>query len=258
MTTSLIKNTAKRLAGSIGLEISRKRARPDSTPVELTPDDRRVFDYICQNRLTMSGRERLAATIMACRHVCRNEIPGDFVECGAWRGGQSIAAKLTFENCGSSKRVFVFDTFAGMTPPTDKDSTAHNSKSALERFVEADRGDVNEWCYASIEDVKRNFEEAGADLSTVRFVKGDVRETLKVANNLPEQISVLRLDTDFYDSTLAELEALYPRLSPGGVLILDDYGHWDGARRAVDEYFGSGGPLLVATDYSGRVAVKTH
>ena len=72
----------------------------------------------------------------------------------------------------------------------------------------------------------------------MKFIKGDVRKTLLDENNLPDSISILRLDTDFYDSTLIELELLYPRLTPGGYLIVDDYGHWRGSRHAVNEYFG--------------------
>jgi predicted O-methyltransferase YrrM len=92
---------------------------------------------------------------------------------------------------------------------------------------------------------------------SVRFVEGDVVQSLKIESNLPESISVLRLDTDWYESTRAELEVLYPRLSPGGVLIIDDYGHWGGAKKAVDEYFrGRPKPLLQYTDYTGRMGVK--
>jgi O-methyltransferase len=90
------------------------------------------------------------------------------------------------------------------------------------------------------------------------FIQGDVAVTLEVPNNLPEGIAVLRLDTDWYESTKKELEILYPRLSVGGVLLVDDYGHWVGAREAVDEYFKrhNNRPFLVYNDNTGRAGVK--
>lgn len=91
----------------------------------------------------------------------------------------------------------------------------------------------------------------------LEFVIGPVEETL--ITKVPERIALLRLDTDWYESTRAELEYLYPRLVVGGVLIVDDYGHWKGARKAVDEYFaalGNDAPLLNRLDYTGRMAVR--
>lgn len=208
----------------------------------------------------MGSRERLIATIKACKHAVLAQIDGDFVECGVWRGGNSIAAKLTFENYGSDKKVWLFDTFTGMTPPTEADTTRFSDQTAEERFQEAQRASYNDWCFASLADVRANFEAAGADLSGVRFVVGDVTHTMADKQNLPQAISVLRLDTDFYVSTKTELEVLYPRLSVGGSLLIDDFGHWDGARRAVEEYFDAlpagSRPLLHFTDYSGRMGVK--
>lgn len=94
----------------------------------------------------------------------------------------------------------------------------------------------------------------------MRFVKGDVATTLRDETNLPSLISVLRLDTDWHDSTLAELQTLYPRLSVGGSLLIDDFGYWDGARKAVEDYFATlpprVRPLLHYTDYTGRMGVK--
>ena len=108
--------------------------------------------------------------------------------------------------------------------------------------------------------MQNNFRVAGVEASQVRFIKGDVVETLAVRSNLPPRVAVLRLDTDWYASTKAELEVLYPLLTRGGSLLIDDYGHWEGARKAVEEYFGSltpaERPLLHFTDYTGRAGVK--
>lgn len=235
---------------------------PKIDPVEFGPADIRVLNYVIENRLTMASRERVIATIKACKHAVEAGVPGDFVECGVWRGGNSIAAKLTFEHYGSDKKVWSLDTFAGMTAPSEHDSTAFSPEPAADRHRTGQAGSHNEWCFASLEDVRDNFERAGVDLSGVRFVRGDVLETLKVPDNIPSEICTLRLDTDFYESTKAELENLYPRLSVGGVLLVDDFGHWQGARQAVEEYLSSLAPhqrpLLFLTDYTGRMAVKTR
>jgi hypothetical protein len=246
---------------AVGLDVRRAADAPDSvTPVDFTRQDVAVIDFVLGNRLTMVTRQRLIATINACKHAVRAEIDGDFVECGVWRGGNAIAAKMTFENYASDKRVWLFDTFAGMTAPTDVDRAAFTGGAASDEFEQHRRADHNAWCYASIEDVRRNFAAAGVAADGIRFVQGDVLSTLADAANLPEAISVLRLDTDWYESTRAELEVLYPRLATGGSLLIDDFGHWEGARKAVEEYFEALAPprrpLLHYTDHTGRMAVK--
>jgi hypothetical protein len=250
-----------RLFEFAGAQIGRKGS-PPAEPVEFSQADRDVLDYVMGNRLTMSSRERVIATINACKHAVQADIEGDFVECGVWRGGCSIAARLTFDNYRSDKTVWLFDTFAGMTAPSEVDTSSFSDSSPAERFSRSQRASHNDWCFASLDEVRTNFEDAGVDLSAVRFVVGDVTKTLAEPADIPEAICVLRLDTDFYDSTKAELEALYPRLSVGGSLLIDDFGHWDGAKRAVEEYFGalapSARPLLHFTDYTGRMGVKVH
>ena len=181
------------------------------------------------------------------------------VACGVWRGGNSIAAKMIFEEYKSDRKVFLFDTFAGMTEPTAEDMTVKDQKSAMAKFLDSDKGDYNDWCYASLEDVQQNFVKAGLDHNNVSFIKGDVVQTLAEQANLPEKIAVLRLDTDWYESTKAEMAVLYPLLENRGAFIVDDYGHWDGARRAIEEYFDTSEhkrPLMQYTDYTGRMGIK--
>ena len=91
------------------------------------------------------------------------------------------------------------------------------------------------WCYSPIEDVKNNLRRINYPEENIRFVKGKVEDTLRL--NTPEKISLLRLDTDWYESTKFELENLFPKLVKGGVLLVDDYGYWKGSKKAVDEYF---------------------
>jgi len=108
-------------------------------------------------------------------------------------------------------------------------------------------------CYSPLEEVKRNMEATGYPPAQISYIKGKVEDTLPA--EAPAQIAVLRLDTDWYESTRHELVHLYPRLSPGGVLIIDDYGYWTGARKAVDEYFRDS-LFLGRIDDTGRIAIK--
>lgn len=257
----MIKQTLKRALAATGLQLRRKtRDAHYVEPIEFSEADLRVLRFVVDGALTMASPERVIATINACKHAIAADIDGDFVECGVWRGGNAIAAKLTFQNYGSDKGVWLFDTFSGMTAPSEVDTSRFARGPVVEQFRRLQKEQHNEWCFASLDEVKGNFEKAGAGLDGVRFVAGDVTKTLADQKNLPAQISVLRLDTDFYDSTKAELEILYPRLSVRGSLLIDDFGHWDGARRAIEEYFGElrphARPLLHFTDYTGRMGVK--
>lgn len=255
----LVKSLINRALAKFDYRMVRIPAVQCISPVEFSPADVEIMRYVLDRKLTMVSPQRLIATIQACKYAIQAEIAGDFVECGVWRGGNSLAAKLVFEQYGSDRRVILFDTFAGMTEPTELDTSLLDGAAARARFEKSRRAEHNAWCYASLEDVERNFRDAGSSLANVRFVRGDVLETLEVEENLPAAISVLRLDTDWYESTRMEMDVLYPRLSHGGVLLIDDYGHWAGARRAVDEYFAHSGaprPLLQYTDYAGRMGVK--
>ena len=148
-------------------------------------------------------------TLKSCQYVIENNIPGDFVECGVWRGGNGILAKKVFEYLGSNKSVWMFDTFQGMTAPTSIDIAAKTKLSAESHFLESQKATHNEWCFASLEDVKKNCSDTGLDINSFKFIKGDVCKTLKTPKNIPAEISVLRLDTDWYESTKTELEMLY-------------------------------------------------
>ena len=156
------------------------------------------------------------------------------------------------------RRVWLFDTFLGMTKPTELDRESTTGQAAIVEYSEKDRGAFNAWVYCPLDQVRAHFAAAGLLSDQVVFVQGDVLQTLR-QSELPEQVAVLRLDTDWYESTKIELEVLYPRLSVGGVLLIDDYGHFSGAQQATDEYFSRGvvRPLLNYTDYTGRAGVKT-
>ena len=206
---------------------------------------------------SMAGMERSYALWTAVRYVVDRGVPGDFVECGVWRGGSSMVAALALLSRGERDRgLHLFDTFEGMAPPTERDVSVFGERAEA-IWAEQQRDGRNDWCLADQDDVNRNMGTTGYPPERIHLVPGRVEET--IPGSAPETISVLRLDTDWYESTAHELRHLYPRLSPGGVLIVDDYGHWEGARQAVDEYFGDGGPpiLLNRIDYSARIGVKT-
>lgn len=207
----------------------------------------------------MTSNERLWSLLNAVRHVVDTRVAGDLVECGVWRGGSVMAMASELKSLGSTdRRIWLYDTFAGMTAPTTEDveeGTGVTAYSMLKSTPVAD-GD-NVWCVAGLADVQANVRSTGYPFEQFTFIEGDVGKTL--LQTAPEKISLLRLDTDWYESTKMELEVLYPRLSIGGVCIFDDYGHWQGARRAVDEYFEKLGyrPYMHPIDYSGRVLIKT-
>lgn len=203
---------------------------------------------------TMTSLEKLYALILATRYVSEHKIPGDVVECGVWRGGSMHAVGRTLDGLGDTDRhLHLYDTFEGMPPPTEKDR--RQDGKLAEELLEGSSRDSGVWAVAGLDDVKSGMAEVPYPEDHVHYHKGLVEET--VPSEAPEQISILRLDTDWYASTLHELEHLYPRLSPGGVLLLDDYGWWQGSREAVDEFLAKTGVrLLLLRMDEGRIAVK--
>jgi O-methyltransferase len=207
--------------------------------------------------LTMVAPERLYAFIEAVRHVSRQNLPGAIVECGVWRGGATIAAIRALQNLGEDARdIYLYDTFEGMCEPGEFD-IKYSGESASIQFQEH-RIDSHRshWCRAELGDVQSAVLGTGYPQERIHFIKGKVEDTLP--GKTPDRIAVLRLDTDWYESTRCELEHLFPRLVSGGILLLDDYGHWQGARRAVDEYLAAHQiPMFLARcDDAGRVGVK--
>ncbi|MFP4178844.1 MAG: TylF/MycF/NovP-related O-methyltransferase [Spirochaetaceae bacterium] len=202
-------------------------------------------------RYTMISLERGYSIYRSVEYIVKNDIPGSFVECGVWKGGASMLMALSLRAFGGSlRRIYLYDTFAGMTAPTEQDRIAWNGSSVSERW-ERFAG----WAIPKRE-VIENFSRIDYPLELILPVQGKVENTLRSC--APDEIALLRLDTDWYESTAEELKVLYPRLQRGGVLLIDDYGHFTGARKAVDEYFSKGGPFLHRDDYTGRSAVKVR
>jgi hypothetical protein len=204
---------------------------------------------------TMTGPEKVHGLHHAVRYVVKHGIPGAIMECGVWRGGSMLTVARTLTGLDVHDReLYLFDTFEGMTEPTDRDVHITQKKSAAERLASEGR-DTWMWGVASLEDVRKGFQQVSYPTERLHFVPGPVEET--VPDQAPERIAILRLDTDWYASTKHELEHLYRRLAPGGVLIIDDYGTWQGAKDATDEFLAATGePLLLLRTGQGRIAVK--
>ena len=233
------------------------RLKPaEAAESKLTPEELRTLELV--KGYTCGSAERIIGVVNAVKYVVANKIPGAIVECGVWRGGSMMAAAAALLGVKDASRdIYLFDTFEGMSEPTEKDVMFDGQKaSSLLGSSERKEGIINYWCVAGIEDVTRNVTSTGYPKEKLHFIKGKVEDT--IPKHAPDQIALLRLDTDWYESTAHELEHLFPRVAPNGVVIIDDYGHWQGAREAVDEYFARQKfkPLFNRQDYTGRLLVK--
>lgn len=204
---------------------------------------------------TMTSPEKLHALVASVQYLERAKIPGGIVECGVWRGGSMHAVARTLDHCDSHDReLYLFDTFAGMTEPTDRDRKIKLDAAAADLMEDSPKTSKL-WAVASIEDVREGLSTLPYPQERFHLVKGPVEET--IPEGAPDQIALLRLDTDWYESTKHELEHLYPRLQPGGVLIIDDYGTWQGSKDATDEYLAElDQTLLLLRAGRSRIAVK--
>ena len=225
-------------------------------PADFEPFHKEIIEKV--RPFTMTSAERLYALIEAVKYVVKNDIPGSIVECGVWKGGSMMAVAETLRKLGvTDRQLFLYDTFAGMTPPTEEDK-AHDEQTAAELLVK----DANKkeesvvWAYSTIEEVKENIGRVDYPRNNIHFIEGDILQTVPGAD--PGAIALLRLDTDWYESTKHEMEHLYPKLNQSGVLIIDDYGFWKGSRKAVDEYLEAHQIkiLLNRIDDTGRAAIK--
>lgn len=208
---------------------------------------------------TKTNLERMAALVNAVNYVVQNKIPGDMAECGVWRGGSMVVvARTLLLNGDTSRSLYLYDTFEGMSAPSEHDKSFDGVAADLQLARDQDRKN-GIWCEAGLDDVRANIAATGYPMAKVFFIKGKVEDTIPASSHIPASIALLRLDTDWYESTKHELVHLYPRLVRRGVLIIDDYGHWQGARKAVDEYFEEAEPdvFLHRIDSTGRALIKS-
>lgn len=255
-----MKSLAKKIFRLSGYDIvsvhHKKKDSPPKNLKDLSKADWELIDFI--RPYTRTGPERIVALKNALEYILINKIPGAIVECGVWRGGNIMAtAKLLVEASELDRDIFLYDTYEGMSEPSKKD-VASQSGEAAEVLLKKENKykEHSVWCYASIEDVEENIFKTGYPKERFKLIKGRVEDT--IPQNIPEKISLLRLDTDWYESTKHELIHLFPKLVKGGVLIIDDYGHWEGARLATDEYIKENNVqiLLSRIDYTGRIGIK--
>lgn len=236
------------------------RNNSDNSPVFELPgypdfDPEIIATIAAVKDFTITSPERISALCEAVKYIIVNDIPGDIVECGVWKGGSMMAVAHTLLQLNdNSRNLYLFDTFDGMTAPTAVD-VDFMGRSA-QRYREWKQDTVSHDEVVTIDDVRQSVSRVGYDNDKIHFIKGPVEET--IPGYAPNTISLLRLDTDWYESTRHEMEHLFPRLSFGGVIIIDDYGHWQGARLAVDEYLKANKIklLLNRIDYTGRIGVK--
>lgn len=232
------------------------------------PEEKTAYphDFIAENieicdavkPYTMTGITKISALVDAVRYVSANKIDGAMVECGVWRGGSSMAMMLALKQAGDLGRQFyLYDTFEGMSEPGKEDVSFRGDLAIVKYEKTKISGSTgSSWCAASIEDVGRNVSQTGYDTDKISLVKGKVEDT--VPGTVPDKIAILRLDTDWYESTRHELVHLFPLLQPGGVLLIDDYGYWKGSKKAVDEYIADNRVriYLARIDHSCRIGIK--
>lgn len=206
---------------------------PEAKDVPATPFELKVLQVV--RPFTMTPPQVTLNAMRAVEFIEKHAIPGAVVECGVWRGGVSMAMMIQLNRLKAVRPFFMYDTFDGMSEPT-ADDVSPTGEAATKLLAEHSKDETNHyWAFAPIDRVRRNVEAVGYPKDQVRMVQGKVEDT--IPGVIPDRIALLRLDTDWYESTKHELEHLYDRLVPGGIMILDDYGFWQGARKAVDEYF---------------------
>jgi len=252
-----IKSIYRAIQQNLGIS----RNHPDGMPVvPVLPadfDESTVRIFRSVQQFTMTSPERVHALVEAVKYVVQNSIEGDFVECGVWKGGSAMAMAQMLLKLGETQRdIYLYDTFTGMVAPTAKDISfaGEVAQQIFEQTKTAE--DASDWCYAPVDDVRRNVFGTGYPKDKFHFVQGKVEDT--IPGSIPDSIALLRLDTDWYESTRHELVHLFPRISPYGILIIDDYGCWKGAQQAVDEYITQNRLriFLSRIDSTARIAIK--
>lgn len=256
MLWTAVKRAVKNALKLGGYEI--RRVSTNFVSTSLSDQPKWVNEIIAHVQpYTETSPERIASLCHAIEYITTCNISGDIVECGVWKGGSIMAAILALLRHGSNERtIYLFDTFEGMSPPEEIDRRLPDGRSAAELMANADKTKMI-WAYSPLEEVRKNISGLGYPSERIIFVKGRVEETLpKYAPT--NKIAVLRLDTDWYKSTRHELIHLYPLLTSRGVLIIDDYGSWEGARKATDEYISKNdiSIFLNRIDETGRMAIK--
>lgn len=198
------------------------------------------------SKFSITSKDRIRQLYIELENIRLSNIVGDLVECGVYQGGNILGMMEYCHHFNMNKTIWLYDTFEGMTQPTHVDKDSHNISAQEQWDYIVCKEDLNQ--------VKQNLSQS--TYKHIKYVVGDVCQTLRDDNNIPTQIALLRLDTDWFESTQCELEILFPRLVKGGSLIIDDYGHWQGCQLATDMYFQNTEYKLNHIDYTGRYLRK--
>lgn len=257
---SKIKESLEKLSRYCGCEIFISGGRGNISIYKGFPKDMDIeFKSVYEKTKdhTLTSIENMYALYKATEYIAAAKVPGDFVECGVWKGGSAmIMANTLLKKQEAHRKIYLYDTFTGMAQPTEKDVTIADSAPAITEWEKRQKAGYNEWAFSPLEEVKANMLKTAYKQENIVFVKGKVEET--IPQTVPSKIALLRLDTDWYESTYHELKYLFPLLVPGGVIIIDDYGHFAGAKEAVDTYFKENNitMLLNRIDYTARLGIK--
>lgn len=217
---------------------------------EMTHEEKQIITKCL--KYSMTTKPRMWALLNSINYIFNKNIQGDFVECGVWKGGNLILYNILNEKRKLNRNIYGYDTFEGMPLPGENDFK-YDGSSAINLFNKNIKS-KNGWCKSTIDEVEKNILKE-CPKNNINLIKGRVEDTLLIEKNIPEKISILRLDTDFYESTKIELEILFPRLEKNGILIIDDYGNWKGSKKAVDDYFKTK-PFLIYVDHSCRLLIN--
>lgn len=220
---SRVQRINDRLESATGFRIS--RPQPSPWPRDMSQTIEAVSPF------TMTSEDRIVSVCDAVDYLSSSDIEGAVVECGVWRGGSMMAAALRLQERQDLRDLWLYDTFDGVPEP-DPSTDGYAAVTAW-RSANPRRGG-SDWCLADLADVTANMQSTGYPADRIHYVEGMVEDT--IPRELPDQVALLRVDTDLYSSTRHILTYLTPRMTPGGVVIFDDYGTWQGARKAVDEW----------------------
>lgn len=246
----LLRKYIQKIANRFGCTIINNNQRI----VELSDKQRHLINIT--NPISMTPQIRRYNLIQALEYIAHYKLEGDLVECGVWKGGNLVIYKKFIEEKNIKKNIYAFDTFEGMSGQDHNDYIINGGIKAQTILDKDIKKITNDWGVCSLEEVKFNISQRTKNLNNIFFIKGKVEDTLLDAMNLPKKISILRLDTDFYQSTKIELEILYKKVCKGGVIIIDDYGHWAGSKKAVDEFFKEKFVWMHYVDYACRLIIK--
>jgi hypothetical protein len=201
---------------------------------------------------SMAGYKRLANVYDLANLAEDEKLPGAFVECGVWKGGCIGLMAAVAKDRGSPRKIALFDSFEGLPEPGPKDG--EEAREYAQGRMDG-RMQAIDQCVGPMEDVKDLFfNRLGIDPARVEFRKGWFQDTVPGSGPSIGPIAILRLDGDWYDSTKVCLDGLYDQVVPGGFVVIDDYGFWEGCRKAVDEFLAQRGVKveLVPIDDTGR------